>query len=78
MWLLLEPQQKQLGKETTEYGTAPCLACLQRSSAHHVVAKTGQSGGYLPDIKKISNQASSNSNSLGIMKIFLRFLGENM
>jgi hypothetical protein len=37
-----------------------------------------QSGGYLPDIKKISNQASSNSNSLGIMKIFLRFLGENM
>jgi hypothetical protein len=36
------------------------------------------SGGYLPDIKKISSQASNNSNSLGIMKIFLRFLGENM
>ncbi len=30
-----------VGKETTEYGTAPCLACLQGSSAHHVVAKTG-------------------------------------
>ncbi|CAM6022398.1 unnamed protein product [Sphagnum balticum] len=30
-----------VGKEATEYGTAPCLACLQGSSAHHVVAKTG-------------------------------------
>jgi len=29
-----------VGKETTEYGTAPCLACLQ-GSAHHVLAKTG-------------------------------------
>ncbi len=28
--------------------------------------------------KKISNHTSSNSNSLGTMKIFLRFLGENI
>ncbi|CAM6019117.1 unnamed protein product [Sphagnum balticum] len=108
----IEASAVTVGKETTEYGTAPTsfetmfgllakvstisgpnfksiiLHKMQTMHKARIICTSygGKNWGsvlcsleVLHQIsKKISNKASSDSNSLGTMKIFLRFLGENI